>query len=75
MDNDNLMAVPMVIDHQSMKEAACRALHELLGNGNADDPMHHPAESSWDEPSMKRWQQWGEAVDLVVASFGIDSTR
>jgi hypothetical protein len=47
---------------EAMIEAGCRALHECQGSEDADAPMHHPAQKSWETPSMVRWQQWKEAV-------------
>lgn len=46
-------------------ETICRVIHELAGTKDADDPLHHPAQKSWEEPSRKRWEQWIELSDMI----------
>lgn len=46
-------------------ETICRLIHEVAGTKDADDPLHHPAQKSWEEPSRKRWEQWIELSDMI----------
>lgn len=47
------------------QEEWCRLIHEVLAGGDADELMHHPAQKSWDKPSWRRWEQWGELADAI----------
>jgi hypothetical protein len=44
-------------------EAICRLIHDHAGTGSPDEPLHHPAQKSWEEPMLVRWQQWEGLVD------------
>jgi hypothetical protein len=55
--------------HDRAIEAACRAMHEAQGSGDADAPRHSPYQNSWDEPDSVRWEQWIETCEEVVSAY------
>ncbi|TCM56197.1 hypothetical protein C8J36_103569 [Rhizobium sp. PP-F2F-G48] len=44
-------------------EAICRLIHDHAGTKSPDEPLHHPAQKSWEEPTLVRWQQWEGLVE------------
>jgi hypothetical protein len=54
---------------EEMLEAGSRAINALQGSKEDDHPLHHPAQNSWDEPSMKWWQQWNETAEEAYRSM------
>lgn len=55
--------------HEKALEAACRAMHELQGTGDADAPRFSPYQNSWDEPDTVRWTQWKESCEEVITAY------
>ncbi|TLX16047.1 hypothetical protein [Rhizobium sp. MHM7A] len=55
--------------HETAIEAACRALHEAQGTGDADAPLHSPYQNSWEEPDTVRWKQWIETCEEVISAY------
>lgn len=50
-------------------ETLCRTLHSLEGTGDADSLRNHPADNSWDPPTLPRWTQWQEIVSALLLSL------
>lgn len=55
--------------HEKALEAACRAMHECQGTGDADAPRFSPYQNSWDEPDTVRWTQWKETCEEVISAY------
>ena len=55
--------------HDKGIEAACRALHEAQGTGDADTPLHSPYQNSWETPDTVRWKQWQETCEEVITAY------
>lgn len=51
-------------------EAVCRLIHDNAGTKDPDDPWPHPAQKSWEEPMLKRWQQWEGLSDELRELLG-----
>lgn len=55
------------------REELARLAHEVLVGGDADELIHHPAAKSWEEPTMPRWEQWGELADAILSRFPVSA--
>lgn len=47
-------------------EGLARVIYASVFGASGDEMIHHPAQSSWEEPSMPRWMQLEESAQAVI---------